>query len=43
MTTRLDNMTDDGMGQFFGRLAELFDHRKGKDHGAIYLVQKRCT
>lgn len=29
--------------EFFAKLGELFDHRKGKDHGAIYLVQKRVT
>ncbi|KAL9945429.1 hypothetical protein D7B24_000838 [Verticillium nonalfalfae] len=29
--------------EFFAGLHELFNHRKGKDHGAIYLVQKRLT
>lgn len=27
--------------QFFAKLSELFNHRKGSDHGAIYLTQKR--
>ncbi len=27
--------------QFFSKLTELFDHRKNKDHGMIYLTQKR--
>ncbi|KAM5352126.1 hypothetical protein ACJ41O_004849 [Fusarium nematophilum] len=30
-------------GQFFAKLGELFNHRKGSDHGAIYLTQKRVT
>ncbi|KAH8198237.1 hypothetical protein TruAng_007580 [Truncatella angustata] len=29
--------------EFFVKLQELFDSRKGKDHGMIYLTQKRCT
>ncbi|KAI5466515.1 signal recognition particle, SRP9/SRP14 subunit [Mariannaea sp. PMI_226] len=29
--------------EFFAKLGELFDNRKGKDHGAIYLSQKRLT
>jgi hypothetical protein len=29
--------------QFFAKLGELFNHRKGSDHGAIYLSQKRRT
>lgn len=29
--------------QFFDRLGELFNRRKGSDHGAIYLTQKRRT
>ncbi|KAF4973799.1 hypothetical protein FZEAL_9218 [Fusarium zealandicum] len=29
--------------EFFAKLGELFDHRKGSDHGAIYLAQKRLT
>ncbi|KAK9772753.1 putative Signal recognition particle, SRP9/SRP14 subunit [Seiridium cardinale] len=29
--------------EFFVKLQELFDGRKGKDHGAIYLTQKRCS
>ncbi|RDA93423.1 hypothetical protein CP533_2010 [Ophiocordyceps camponoti-saundersi (nom. inval.)] len=29
--------------QFFVRLGELFNYRKGSDHGAIYLTQKRLT
>ncbi|KAL5597046.1 hypothetical protein BROUX41_006287 [Berkeleyomyces rouxiae] len=28
---------------FFSRLARLFDEKKPKDHGSIYLVQKRLT
>lgn len=28
--------------QFFAQLNELFTRRKGKDHGAIHLSQKRC-
>ncbi|EKJ69478.1 hypothetical protein NXS19_013293 [Fusarium pseudograminearum] len=27
--------------EFFAKLGELFDHRKGSDHGSIYLSQKR--
>lgn len=27
--------------QFFDKLGHLFNHRKGSDHGAIYLIQKR--
>lgn len=27
--------------EFFNGLVGLFEDRKGKDHGAIYLVQKR--
>ncbi|KAF2997533.1 hypothetical protein G7054_g1383 [Neopestalotiopsis clavispora] len=29
--------------EFFVKLLELFDARKGKDHGAIYLTQKRLS
>ncbi|KFA61360.1 hypothetical protein S40285_05862 [Stachybotrys chlorohalonatus IBT 40285] len=29
--------------QFFAKLTQLFDHRKGSDHGLIYLSQKRLT
>ncbi|KND93327.1 hypothetical protein TOPH_02146 [Tolypocladium ophioglossoides CBS 100239] len=29
--------------EFFDRLGELFNRRKGSDHGAIYLTQKRLT
>lgn len=29
------------MSQFFDKLGHLFNHRKGSDHGAIYLTQKR--
>ncbi|KAF7549798.1 hypothetical protein G7046_g8230 [Stylonectria norvegica] len=29
--------------EFFAKLGELFNHRKGSDHGAIYLTQKRLT
>ncbi|QPC72951.1 hypothetical protein HYE68_003703 [Fusarium pseudograminearum] len=29
--------------EFFAKLGELFDHRKGSDHGSIYLSQKRLT
>ncbi|RCI11442.1 hypothetical protein L249_7473 [Ophiocordyceps polyrhachis-furcata BCC 54312] len=29
--------------EFFIRLGELFNYRKGSDHGAIYLTQKRLT
>ncbi|KAI5857288.1 signal recognition particle 14kD protein [Durotheca rogersii] len=29
--------------EFFVRLSELFDYRKGKDHGSITLVQKRLS
>lgn len=29
--------------EFFVKLTELFDVRKGKDHGAIYLTQKRLS
>ncbi|KAI1840003.1 hypothetical protein JX265_008902 [Neoarthrinium moseri] len=29
--------------EFFVKLQELFDGRKGKDHGAIYLTQKRLS
>ncbi|PNY27252.1 Uncharacterized protein TCAP_02824 [Tolypocladium capitatum] len=29
--------------EFFDRLAELFNRRKGSDHGAIHLTQKRLT
>ncbi|KAH7154826.1 signal recognition particle, SRP9/SRP14 subunit [Dactylonectria estremocensis] len=35
-----DHMSHD---EFFAKLGELFDYRKGKDHGAIYLVQKRLS
>ncbi|KAI0012396.1 signal recognition particle, SRP9/SRP14 subunit [Xylariaceae sp. FL0662B] len=35
--TRLTN------DQFFTKLVELFDQRKGKDHGSITLVQKRLS
>ncbi|PTB62477.1 signal recognition particle, SRP9/SRP14 subunit [Trichoderma citrinoviride] len=29
--------------EFFDKLGHLFNHRKGSDHGAIYLTQKRLT
>ncbi|KAI5919691.1 signal recognition particle 14kD protein [Camillea tinctor] len=29
--------------EFFSKLIELFDQRKGKDHGSIVLTQKRLT
>lgn len=29
--------------EFFARLAELFDTRRNKDHGTVYLTQKRLT
>ncbi|KAI1406347.1 signal recognition particle 14kD protein [Hypoxylon fuscum] len=29
--------------EFFTKLVELFDQRKGKDHGSIILVQKRLS
>ncbi|KAJ6440876.1 signal recognition particle protein domain-containing protein [Purpureocillium lavendulum] len=29
--------------EFFGGLEKLFNHRKGSDHGAVYLIQKRLT
>ncbi|KAI0550898.1 signal recognition particle 14kD protein [Xylaria curta] len=29
--------------EFFAKLVELFDSRKGKDHGSIVLTQKRLT
>ncbi|KAL2109555.1 hypothetical protein VUR80DRAFT_2299 [Thermomyces stellatus] len=29
--------------EFFGKLADLFDSRKGTNHGTIYLVQKRLS
>ncbi|CAJ2508785.1 Uu.00g138110.m01.CDS01 [Anthostomella pinea] len=29
--------------EFFAKLVELFDYRKGKDHGSIVLTQKRLT
>ncbi|CAK7234068.1 hypothetical protein SBRCBS47491_008825 [Sporothrix bragantina] len=29
--------------EFFSRLAELFNTQKGKDHGAIYLSQRRLA
>ncbi|KAI0893217.1 signal recognition particle 14kD protein [Annulohypoxylon nitens] len=29
--------------EFFTKLTELFDQRKGKDHGSIVLVQKRLS
>ncbi|KAK1251370.1 hypothetical protein MKX07_006849 [Trichoderma sp. CBMAI-0711] len=29
--------------EFFDKLGQLFNHRKGSDHGAIYLIQKRLT
>ncbi|KAI1181039.1 signal recognition particle 14kD protein [Nemania sp. FL0916] len=29
--------------EFFAKLAELFDSRKGKDHGTIVLTQKRLS
>ncbi|CAN8104978.1 unnamed protein product [Discula destructiva] len=29
--------------QFFNQLSELFESRKGKDHGSIFLTQKRLT
>lgn len=33
----------DNLLQFFTKLGELFASRKGKDHGAVYLTQKRRT
>ncbi|EKD15106.1 uncharacterized protein L3040_003693 [Drepanopeziza brunnea f. sp. 'multigermtubi'] len=30
-------------GDFFLRLSELFDERRKKDHGSIFLVQKRMS
>ncbi|KAK0610501.1 signal recognition particle, SRP9/SRP14 subunit [Bombardia bombarda] len=35
-----DHMTHD---EFFARLAELFEQRKNKDHGKVYLTQKRLS
>lgn len=32
----------DADSQFFERLEKLFANRKGSDHGAITLTQKRC-
>ncbi|KAM4057987.1 signal recognition particle 14kD protein [Hirsutella rhossiliensis] len=32
-----------GQDEFFDKLGELFHSRKGSDHGAIYLTQKRLT
>ncbi|KAF5022778.1 hypothetical protein F66182_5193 [Fusarium sp. NRRL 66182] len=29
--------------EFFAKLGELFNHRKGSDHGAIYMTQKRLS
>ncbi|KAK7752111.1 hypothetical protein SLS62_005854 [Diatrype stigma] len=29
--------------EFFAKLVELFDSRKGKDHGSIFLTQKRLS
>ncbi|KXJ90672.1 signal recognition particle 14kD protein [Microdochium bolleyi] len=29
--------------EFFAQLAQLFDATKGKDHGSIFLVQKRLS
>jgi hypothetical protein len=29
--------------QFFAKLGELFNDRKGSDHGSVYLSQKRRT
>ncbi|KAK5995791.1 hypothetical protein PT974_04209 [Cladobotryum mycophilum] len=29
--------------EFFHKLGDLFNHRKGSDHGAIYLTQKRLS
>ncbi|KAL6923790.1 hypothetical protein ACHAP8_001171 [Fusarium lateritium] len=29
--------------EFFAKLGELFNHRKGSDHGSVYLSQKRLT
>ncbi|WYZ34367.1 hypothetical protein EsH8_I_000643 [Colletotrichum jinshuiense] len=29
--------------EFFGKLVELFEQRKGKGHGSIFLVQKRFS
>ncbi|KAF6815530.1 Signal recognition particle subunit srp14 [Colletotrichum sojae] len=29
--------------EFFGKLTDLFEQRKGKDHGSVFLVQKRLS
>ncbi|KAK8215633.1 signal recognition particle, SRP9/SRP14 subunit, partial [Phyllosticta paracitricarpa] len=29
--------------EFFAKLTDLFNSRRAKDHGSIYLTQKRCT
>ncbi|KAG6032886.1 hypothetical protein E4U41_007092 [Claviceps citrina] len=31
------------MSKFFDRLAQLFNKRRGSDHGAVYLTQKRFS
>ncbi|KAK8120058.1 hypothetical protein PG999_004178 [Apiospora kogelbergensis] len=36
----MGHLTND---EFFTKLVELFDSRKGKDHGHIYLTQKRLS
>ncbi|KAI1452971.1 signal recognition particle 14kD protein [Annulohypoxylon moriforme] len=36
----MGHLTND---EFFAKLTELFDKRKGKDHGSIVLVQKRLS
>ncbi|KAI2464500.1 signal recognition particle 14kD protein [Annulohypoxylon bovei var. microspora] len=36
----MGHLTND---EFFTKLTELFDKRKGKDHGSIVLVQKRLS
>ncbi|KAK2034390.1 signal recognition particle, SRP9/SRP14 subunit [Colletotrichum zoysiae] len=28
--------------EFFGKLVDLFEQRKGDGHGSVFLVQKRC-
>ncbi|KAI1438188.1 signal recognition particle 14kD protein [Xylaria sp. CBS 124048] len=38
--TRFNSLT---IPQFFAKLAELFESRKGKDSGSIVLTQKRLT
>ncbi|RYP32688.1 hypothetical protein DL767_005090 [Monosporascus sp. MG133] len=36
----MDRLSND---EFFAKLVELFDRRKVKDHGSIYLTQKRLS